>query len=223
MDMELVKRYAPNIYFDEREPFYPIKIGCTIFTESGPSPSFRREILLNTEDIKYVIEYAIYWDFDIQHLFELEHVWVYVDHTDRIADCEASFHGKYIKGLLKDRSNLEGNTHVRLYSQPGKHAFSPIAQLFELIPDFEKVTYEKAGSEGLLITSILKNRCNTNENINKMVWDYLKQFRFRPSMKYRKYELSDDIFTDWETLYNEIPRLIEDKLKVIIQASENSS
>ena len=72
-----------------------------------PSPSFRREILLNTEDIKYVIEYAIYWDFDIQHLFELEHVWVYVDHTDRIADCEASFHGKYIKGLLKDRSNLE--------------------------------------------------------------------------------------------------------------------
>ncbi|HEY8422781.1 MAG TPA: hypothetical protein VIL05_13740 [Thermoclostridium sp.] len=79
MDKEIVKRYAPIIYFDEREPFYPIRTGCTIFTRPGPSPSFRREICFNSEYIKYVIEYAIYWDFDIQHLYELEHVWIYVD------------------------------------------------------------------------------------------------------------------------------------------------
>jgi len=215
MDLELVKKYVPYIYFDENEPFYPIRIGCTIFTGPGPSPSFRREILFDTGNIKYVIEYAIYWDFDIQHLYELEHVWVYVAHDGQVADCEASFHGKYLKGLLKDRSNIEDETHVRLYSQPGKHAFSPIVQLFELIPDLETATYEKAGRDGLLITSVLEGRYKTDEYINSAVREYLKKYRFRPSMKFMRYRFSDDIFKDWKTLYREIPEFVDNKLNEI--------
>ncbi|ANX00969.1 hypothetical protein CSTERLE_04895 [Thermoclostridium stercorarium subsp. leptospartum DSM 9219] len=215
VDLKLVKKYVPNIYFDENEPFYPRRIGCTVFTRPGPSPSFRREIMFNTDEIKYVIEYAMYWDFDIQHLYELEHVWVYVAHNGQVADCEASFHGKYLKGLLKDRSNIEDETHVKLYSQPGKHAFSPIAQVFELLPDFETATFENAGNNGLLITSVLEGRYSTNDEINGIVSRYLKKFRFRPSMKYKRYEFGDDVFTDWETLHEEIPKFIQLKLDEI--------
>ena len=209
MNLEVIKKYAPNIYFDEREPFYPIKIGCTVFTEPKMSPSFRREIIFDTKTIKYVIEYAIYWDFDIQHLFELEHVWVYVDHNGEVIDCEASFHGKYIKGLLKDKSNIEQNTHVRLYSQPGKHAFSPVAQLFELIPNMEKATWEEAGVGGLLVTSVAKGRYQTNEEITKKVKGYIKQFRFRPSMTYKSMYLMIIYLPTGQHLIMKFPDLLK--------------
>jgi len=40
-------------------------------------------------------------------------------------------------------------------------------------------------------------------------------------MKFKKYEFNDGIFTDWETLYNEIPKLIERKLNEIIFSSRH--
>ncbi len=215
MDMELIKKYSPNIYFDLREPFFPVRIGCTVFDKTNNSPSFKREINFDNEKIKCVIEYAIYWDFDIQHLFELEHVWVYVDKNGNVFDCEASFHGKYLKGLSKDKSNIEDSTHVKLYSQPGKHAFSPIIELFELIPDIEKANYEDVGKEGLVITSIAKGRYSTNDEINHMVESYMQQFRFRPLMQFEKYNIKDELFTDWETLDQEIPLRINKMIKRI--------
>ena len=123
---ELVKKYLPYIYFDENEPFFPVRVGYSLFRTPGQnSKSFRRKIEFDANITEYVIEYAIYWDFDIQHLYELEHVWVYVGKEGQIIDAEASFHGRYLKALLRDRSNIEDDTHIRLYSQPGKHAFLP--------------------------------------------------------------------------------------------------
>jgi hypothetical protein len=36
------------------------------------------------------IEYAIWWDWDIGHLYELEHVWVYLDADRQVIRGEAS-------------------------------------------------------------------------------------------------------------------------------------
>lgn len=100
MDRQLIQAYAPYLYFDKHEPFFPVRVGVTIFEREGASPSFRRSFSFRDPRVKKIIEYAIYWDYDIQHLYELEHVWVYIGHEGEVIDCEASFHGKYLKGLL---------------------------------------------------------------------------------------------------------------------------
>ncbi|MCI0476626.1 MAG: hypothetical protein L0Y55_10295, partial [Anaerolineales bacterium] len=43
---DLAARYAPLIYFDRKEPFLPLAVGYTIFTQDGASPSFPRRIEL---------------------------------------------------------------------------------------------------------------------------------------------------------------------------------
>lgn len=214
-ELALVKKYCPNIYFDKNEPFFPERIGYTIFESSRRSPSFPREIEFYDEKIKYVIEYAIYWDFDIEHLYELEHIWVYVDTEGNVCDSEGSFHGRYFKALLDNGSNIEGGTHVRLYSQPGKHAFSPLTELFKLIPDLRTATYEKAGGCGLITTSVCNGRYETSDKINEAVRKYLQGFRFHPSMEFVPYTAPEDIFVPWQQLYDEIPTLISEKLDFI--------
>lgn len=206
-DLSIIKRYAPILYFDQREPFLPVKVGVTVLREAGDSPSFRRSFSFADERLDYIIEYAIYWDFDIQHLYELEHVWVYVAKDGEVLDAEASFHGRYLKGLLKDRSNLEG-THVKLYSQPGKHAFTPLLELFELIPNLFTCTDEGAGEAGLIITGPFAGTYETNEEIDRLVRSYLQKFRFRPSMVFERYELPEESFVPWDTLRQEVPRRI---------------
>jgi len=215
MDKELVMKYAPYIYFDKNEPFFPVRVGCTIFETPGYSASFRRNIDFDPQQVRFVIEYAVYWHFDIGHLYDLEHVWVFVAPDGSIADCEASFHGDYLKGLLKDRSNIEDSTHVRLYSQPGKHAFSPMAEVFELLPGFRADTGENAGEGGLLVTGVARGRYETNEEIDDMVRKYLKNYSFVPTLEYCKYVIPDEIVTSWDILDKEIPEMIRQKLEEI--------
>jgi glycerophosphoryl diester phosphodiesterase len=94
----LAARYAPFLHFDRNEPFFPLAAGYTVFRRSGPSPSFRQghEIDLapgRQPPASLAIEYAIWWDWDIGHLYELEHVWVYVDETGHVVRGQASWHG----------------------------------------------------------------------------------------------------------------------------------
>lgn len=209
LDLDLVRHYEPHLYFDRHEPFYPDRIGVTIINKPGPSPSFRRQFAFEDERLSFVIEYAIYWDFDIQHLYELEHVWVYVGKDGSVIDCEASFHGRYLKGLLKDRSNLAG-THVQLYSQPGKHAFSPLLEVFELLPDLMTCTDEDAGKAGLLITGAFDGTYETNTHYDALVREFLRQhYRFKPTMEFEHHALSSDLYVSWDALYEEVPQRIK--------------
>ncbi len=104
-DLALAARYAPILHFDREEPFLPSFAGYTIFRQDADSASFPRRVTLRPRfpriderdareiaglfpdgrlpevpDITaaVVIEYAIWWDWDIQHLYELEHAWSYV-------------------------------------------------------------------------------------------------------------------------------------------------
>lgn len=208
MNFNLLKKYIPYVYYDENEPFYPVHIGCTIFDQTGPSPSFKRDIKVDGH-VNQVIEYAYYYHYDSQHLFDLEHVWVYLDQSGNIVDCEGSFHGKYLKCLLHDQSNIDDETHIRLYAQPGKHAFMPKAEYFYLLPDLYSVNNEGIGKDGLLVTSIAKGRYSTDDEIDALVKKYMEDYRFVPSMHFEMIENFDKLLTRWEELDNNIPRYIE--------------
>jgi hypothetical protein len=210
-----ISNYAPYIYFDKNEPFFPVRVGITVLEASGPSPSTRRTFEFNDPQLQYVIEYAIYWDYDIQHLYELEHVWVYVGRDGEVLDCDASYHGRHFKGLLRDRSNLEDGTHVRLYSQPGKHAFMPNPEMFYLLPDLMTATDELAGRRGLLVTGPFDGVYATDDETDKLVEQYLRTFRFKPAMEFEEYRLDPGLYATWPELHREVPLRIKERLAEI--------
>lgn len=84
----LALAYQPYIQKDLNEPF-PIRyFGYTVFRDREPSPSFPKLTLDPSElGAAYIIEYAVYYDYDIQHLYDLEHVWVAVDQAGTVSGC----------------------------------------------------------------------------------------------------------------------------------------
>ncbi|GAS82517.1 MULTISPECIES: hypothetical protein [Paenibacillus] len=209
--LETAMSFAPVLMFDRNEPFYPDFVGVSVLDRSGPSPSFKRDIQFPAEAVQYVIEFAIWWDYEIGHLYEMEHVWIYVGHDGEVVDCEASFHGKVLRGLLKDRVNVVGR-HVCLYSQPGKHAFSPLPVVFELLPDLYSAAGTKAGCDGLLVNDLFRGYFETNEQIDAQVMTYLQTKAFVPSMAFEEYLLEPEMFMTWDQLFHIIPQRIKDRL-----------
>jgi hypothetical protein len=205
MHREAAIRFSPKLYMDRLEPFKPIRVGVTVFESTAPSSSFDRIVKFDHKKVRMVIEYAIYWDYDIQHLYDLEHVWVYVDHEGIVASCEASFHGRYLLGLLSDQSNLSADQRVRLFVQPGKHAMSPLEELFRLLPNAESCCLEEAGKDGILEPAMFSGQYKTVENADRLAEVHLQTFRFQPSFDYVSYEWSPDVFVSWEELREEIP------------------
>ncbi|WP_256761168.1 hypothetical protein [Cohnella sp. WQ 127256] len=203
--LEAAFRYAPDLYFDVREPFKPIRVGITVFEETASSLSFDRTIKIDPDRVAMAIEYAIYWDYDIQHLYELEHVWVYIGHEGEVVHCECSYHGHYLVGLLRDRSNVTNEGRVKLFSQPGKHAMSPIAELFHLLPNVESCCMEEAGKDGLLEPEMFRGEIKTGEDDDRLSELCLKQYCFKPSFEYERLEWDPEIFVSWGQLREEIP------------------
>lgn len=61
---KMANAYVPHLRYDRAEPF-PLKgIGYTVYEERGKSPSCRR--IIEAPPGGMVIEYAFYYDFDIQ-------------------------------------------------------------------------------------------------------------------------------------------------------------
>ncbi|RED63251.1 hypothetical protein [Cohnella lupini] len=202
---DTVLRVAPLLYMDRLEPFKPIRVGVTVFEASAPSLSFDRNIIVQRDTIRMVIEYAIYWDYDIQHVYDLEHVWIYVDHDGEIASCEVSFHGRYLIGLLRDRSNLSADKRVRLFVQPGKHAMSPLEEVFRLLPNVESCCQEEAGVDGVLEPSMFKGQFKSGDDIDDRAETLLRSFSFQPTFDYVPHKWASDDFVSWDELRVEIP------------------
>jgi phosphoglycolate phosphatase-like HAD superfamily hydrolase len=69
-----------------------------------------------------VIEYAIWHDWDIQHLYDLEHVWVHLDAAGRMVRVEGSMHGLRVCADTGSGLPLLRDGRPVLYGEPGKHA-----------------------------------------------------------------------------------------------------
>jgi len=202
---ETVLRLAPILCVDRNEPFDPIRIGVTVFERTARSSSFDRTVVVDPVRTAFIVEYAVYWDYDIQHLYDLEHVWIHVGHDGKIAGCEVSFHGHYLIGLMRDRSNVTEDGRAKVYVQPGKHAMAASEELFRLLPNVESCCMEDAGIEGLLEPEMFRGTFKTGAADDAVSERILRGFAFRPSFEYAPLELSDDVFVAWEELREEIP------------------
>jgi len=183
----LAARYSPILRFDAREPFLPLAAGYTIFRQDGPSPSFQRgrQVELappGQPPASFAIEYAIWWDWDIGHLYELEHVWVFVDAQGRVVRGEASWHGRYRDMCYEGELALDSD-HLVLYSEPGKHAFAPTPAWFqERRQRFKRSeTSALAGAGGILLAPYIQGHVHVTPLKTRLVHTYLSQQAFEPA------------------------------------------
>ena len=213
-DRDIALRYLPHIYMDTREPFTLDGVGYTVLRASGESPSFKRVVTLE-KGVAFCVEYAMYFDFDIQHLYDLEHIFVYVGEDGEVADIEASYHGKYLKSKINDLPVLRG-THPLLYCQPGKHAFLPAPEYFNVQPGLMTNCDIHAGDSGFLAAWTLDGRLTTDEETDRAVRAYIKRhFAFTPSMTFALRETPEAVVMPWPALKETMISRLGNWLRVI--------
>ena len=205
----LAARYAPIILFDRNEPFLPLAVGYTIYRESTPSTSFPRQIELVPPAVT-AIEYAIWWDWDIGHLYELEHAWIFIDAKGKVVAGEASWHGGYHDMSIRGRLPLEGDRLV-LNAEPGKHAFAPEKAWFfkKRSPQIIKATTRRfAGMNGMWVTPLFEQEMAhyRTPKANRLVLTYLQQRAFEPAWVFdRRFLITEEMLLPWSALRRWIP------------------
>ncbi|MBN1964457.1 MAG: hypothetical protein JW910_07410 [Anaerolineae bacterium] len=204
-------RHAPLICFDRHEPFLPLAVGYTVFRTDGPSRSFSRDVVL-PPGAALGIEYAIWWDWDIQHLYELEHIWVYLDQTGRVIKAEASWHGLYNEMIDEaGQPPLEAGRLV-LHSESGKHAFAPSARwLHERADMTHRHCTTLAGVMGLHVTPVFESALRRKRNplVNGLVLSALRRHAFQPSFIYDLvFDLRETMVVPWSSLAEWIPQRV---------------
>jgi putative hydrolase of the HAD superfamily len=142
-DAAFAAAHAPILVATADEPFPPRVYGYTIFRAAGPSPSSKFAV---TPRAAAVIEYAVWYDYDIAHLYDLEHVWVHVDAAGAVVAVEASRHGQ--------RLDMAGAAveagHPVLAIETGKHAHWPTPAAMAPAHGFVTVACGRlAGAEGV--------------------------------------------------------------------------
>lgn len=215
-DYVLARRHLPILMLDRMEPFRPVAVGYHVFYESGPSPSFPRVVELGEPAparCQAVIEYAFWWDWDIQHLYELEHAWVYVGESGRVEKVEASWHGEFRDMRLgrEGGAALRGDRPV-LYVKPGKHAFGAHPADFE--PEREQVVAacgRLAGWHGVWETPLYAGRMPANTPLaRRVVHTYLHERRFAPSFVFDVEDAGETWpMAPWPELGAWIPQRVE--------------
>jgi glycerophosphoryl diester phosphodiesterase len=206
-ELGLVRRYAPRIRFDLREPFMPSVVGYTVFRETGMSPSFPREVVL-PYGAAFAIEYAIWWDWDIQHLYELEHIWVYVDTAGQIMAADASWHGGYHAMVDAEGGVPIEDDRVTLYSEPGKHAFAPVTDwLVERREMTDKGCTTRSGVMGVHVTPLFRGIIADRKPLNNnVVQAWLERQAFTPTYDFSNvFDLTGAVFVPWQQLFEWIP------------------
>ncbi len=127
---KLAADHRPVLRCCRTEPYAPSRLGWFVTAERANSPSSAFELVPRGAA---VIEYVIWCDWDIGHLYDLEHVWVHVDGAGKVVAVEGSQHGRRVE--LKDCEIQSGRPVV--YLEPGKHAIwaSPEA----MAPEFSRI------------------------------------------------------------------------------------
>lgn len=118
-DDVLAGRHLPILRLDAREPYRPTHAGYTLFRTPGQSPSSK--FFIDPRGA-VVIEYAIWYDWDIGHLYDLEHVWVHLDRAGEVVAVEASAHGRREPMVLPGGGLPVVGHRPLLFAEPGKHA-----------------------------------------------------------------------------------------------------
>lgn len=215
--LALARRLAPVLLFSDNEPFLPSRVGISVLDAPGRSPSARLDITFEP-GVAQVIEYAIWWDWDVQHLYELEHIWLKLDSADRIIGVEASAHGGKFAMTSADGGLPLVDGRVTLVSTPGKHAFTAnVAEQDKTRELTELCCAELAGRGGVLVNDMFRNAIGPlSAADHRAVKRYLQARAFAPVFRFgQAVDLAALEMVSWDDLAAWIPGRVRDVLAAI--------
>jgi len=198
--------------FDRMEPFMPIRVGFNMIREPADSgvdyrrlKGTRSEIDLGLEGLECVIEYGVWWDWDIEHLYELEAIWVYLGEDSSVLRLEASWHGGFNEMSCEGKIPRVGDIPV-VFSQPGKHAFAPDPGWFTPREEMALPCKRNAGSGGVHVTPLFEGRIEKTPEHDELVSRYLRARAFQPTFEFDKeWRMPEGAFVEWDQLREWIP------------------
>ena len=218
-DLALALRHAPLIWFDDAEPFLPQAVGYAVLRQPTHSPTFERFLHLRVpggRTAAAVIEYALWTDWDIQHLYELEHVWSYIDEAGSLIHAEASWHGEWAPLVQAGRLSAEGDRPVA-WAQPGKHAMTPDPRAFTAVDAYRLLAAQEArppARAGLLIVDTMRGRLRRTARDDALARAYLHTRTFEPTFHFgRQWDARSAPFEPAERLLDGIPGRIRAVLR----------
>ena len=206
-------RHAPVIRCDELEPFSPQAVGYSIHECDGPSDSSTHPVRLR--GATRAIEYAIWWDWDIQHLCKMEHVWVYLDGNSQPIRVESSTQGCVDEIWREGRCLPLSSGRVTLFSEPGKHAFAAIPERLRInYAATSKCCSDGAGANGVQVPDLPGEILDEPTIYDRhLVRKYLKKKRFLPTFCFGKVlDLRHVPIMPWDELGASIPGRIRAEL-----------
>ncbi|WP_319496687.1 HAD family hydrolase [uncultured Cohaesibacter sp.] len=208
----LARQLAPILLCDKNEPFEPAVVGISHLKRGEPSPSFHHKnpFTRAPNRTNSVLEYAIWWNGDIQHLYELDHVWIYLNENNSPIHITASAHGEMID---ISQSNWQ-DRQIRLFCEPGKHALAPTsAEIIEKRAWLDEACSSSEQIYGFQIPDAFKDHLSFLSPYDHfLACDYLRGMRFQPSYRFEKsFDLSKVPFVSWNELETLIPRLLRDQ------------
>lgn len=225
-DIPLARRHAPLIHFDRLEPFFPALVGCTVADRPLLSPSFPR--ILRPPVGGATIEYAIYWDWDIGHHYELEHLWIHLDAKDQPVRFEGSWHGGFHVLWTGESAETVENTALQLpsgqltvCSQPGKHAFAPHPGWFEPHEKFSS-SCEQPGGMGMHVTPLYRGILPKTAERDRLAAEFLRKWTFTPTFDFStSFDLSSQVpLVSWQELDAAIPQRVDVWMAALAAGSE---
>ena len=149
---KLAADHRPVLMCCRTEPYLPSRLGWFVATDPTPSPSSAFDLAPRGAA---VIEYVVWCDWDIGHLYDLEHVWVHVDAAGDVIAVEGSQHGRRVD--LAGCAIEAGRPVV--YLEPGKHAIWPTPEA--MAPEFSRISGQCgpfAGNDGVHVDNPFGDR-----------------------------------------------------------------
>jgi len=205
----LALQHTPILLLDRAEPFRVEGVGYAVLDRGTFSPTFPRRLVVEPPACQ-VIEYAMEWDADIGHLYELEHVWVYLDGEGMVVRVEASWHGTYREMVADGRIPLEDG-HPILYVEPGKHAMAPSPAWFqERSAQTLRECTRLAGAGGIWLNPLYGFPAMKSPQTDRLARTYLRRKAFTPTWIFdRRLEISPELLRPTRQLLLEIPRRLQ--------------
>ncbi|MHA1820009.1 MAG: hypothetical protein ACTSU2_08155 [Promethearchaeota archaeon] len=287
-EWELIFKYRPYLFYDSKEPFFPIAVGASIYykprffpskieffkgwddvgkyflnvDEYGKFLGYRasRKLVRFREFVQFifltlfyqrnfklihlwanrfgplrmtifdgkrtfhraakVIEYAFYYHADIGHIYELEHVWAYLDKENNLIGIKGSRHGMPTVEYANPDDIKYYKGHPYLFASPGKHAnYTSPREMHRrvLIRECTERTAKGVMKDIPFFTKedwyrIMK----VYPDPNYLAETFRKKYAFTPSFKFNRYCFpgKEDLIP-WDELRQRIPMYIAEFLKML--------
>lgn len=173
-----------------------------------------------------VLEYGIIYDADIEHIYDLEHIWVYLDAQDRPLGIKGSRHAVYMTQYDSPEKIRYHNGHPILYVDPGKHAHYTHPSLMHK-PILRRVNTKTPGKVGMYPVHFFDHHLWEKiqpyyPGYDAVVKFFQTKYAHMPAFRFRKYLIPPrKMMIPWDQLEQEIPQYVINFLKQIPHEAKN--